>query len=90
MFYALRKIRGYNSTRKEIVTVSIAGNLKSKSKHAALLATGESIVRYVQRDPEKNFDTMMKRLAALNGIFGNHDQFKAMMIWIYENPGTKN
>lgn len=70
--------------------MGILENLKKKSKGAAISASADFIVKYVQKNPEKNFDTMMKGLASLDNRFGGGTgQFKAVMDWIQKNPGTK-
>jgi len=64
-------------------------SVKKKSKQAAITTSADYIVKYVQKNPEKNFHTMMKTLASLDGMFSGEGQFKNVMDWIDNNPGTK-
>jgi MoaA/NifB/PqqE/SkfB family radical SAM enzyme len=63
-------------------------NIKTKSKQTIMKASANYVVNYMQKDPEHNFDPMMKMLSSLDGMFGGHGQFKAVMEWIHEHPGT--
>ena len=64
-------------------------NIKTDSESLAISKAAELIAKYVQEDPEKNFDTMMKNLASLDSMFGGSGQFKTVIEWIYEHPGTR-
>ncbi|MCD6280425.1 MAG: radical SAM protein [Deltaproteobacteria bacterium] len=69
--------------------MDVIKSLKTGSKSFAISKTAEFIVKYVQKDPEKNFDSMMKNLASLDNMFAGSGQFKKMMEWIHANPGTR-
>jgi len=64
-------------------------NLKNKSKQAAIVKGADYIVRYIQKDPDKHFDTMMKILYSLDTLFGNKGRFRTFMEWTNNNPGSR-
>ena len=69
--------------------MGIINNLKIKSKQTAIVTGADYIVKYMQKDPQKNFDTAMKRLAMIDAMFKNQGQFKAFMDWIRTHEGTR-
>lgn len=70
--------------------MNIVDTLKFKSKQAAVVGIADYITKYLQKDPEKNFDSMMKRLISLDSMFGGgQGQFKAVMEWATTHPGTR-
>ncbi len=69
--------------------MSVIDTIKVKSKQEFLKQQVKFIVKYVQKDPEKNFDALMKRMIALDDVFGGFGNFRAVMEWIQENPGTR-
>lgn len=64
-------------------------NIKTKSKQAAIVTAADYTVKYVQKNPEKNFGTVLKSLSTMDSMFSNQGQLQGFMNWVNDHPGTR-
>lgn len=69
--------------------MSLLENLKNTAKQAAIVKGADHIVRYIQKDPARHFDTMMRILYSLDALFGNKGRFRTFMEWTNTHPGSR-
>lgn len=64
-------------------------HLMNKSKQTAILKGADYMVAYLQRDPEKHIESVLRVLSSLDVLFGNKGRMRAFMEWINANPGSR-
>lgn len=64
-------------------------HLMNKPKRTAILKGADYMVAYLQRDPEKHIESVLRTLSSLDGLFGNKGRMRAFMDWINVNPGSR-
>ncbi len=69
--------------------MGILDTIKNKSIQATIVTTADWIVRYMQKDPQKNIDKALKRLSALDIFHGDDGPLQSFMAWTQQNPGAK-
>lgn len=69
--------------------MNITSRIKNKSAQTAINASAHYVVRHVQKNPEKNFDSVIRKLISLDGMFTTQGQFSAVMNWIQTHSGTR-
>jgi MoaA/NifB/PqqE/SkfB family radical SAM enzyme len=65
-------------------------NIKDKASAAAISTVIDQAVKYIQKDPQNNFEKLTQNLGKLESVFpSSNGKFSKFLGWANNNPGSK-